>query len=251
MGLGEVGERRRGEDVVLDRLHGVPLEHRHVLVTGGVDDDPRPVALENILQPLRVVDVDEAGNEADLPFPGRGGPFLQLPMDLEKARFRPIDQQDPRRTELHQQPADLGTDRSTGTGDHDRLVMHPGGEPRAVRGRRRIGVGDEVAQFHAAHADLGVGLLAARFGDRHAHTDRGAGLADLPQPAAEHAPGADDDIGHTQPLSAGGDLVDAADHSGHGRLGAMSGGIVIEQTRHEIPPPLRRHQLGGGRHPLR
>ena len=39
-------------DVVLDRLAGVRLHHRHVLVGGGVEDDLRAIQLEDRLHSL-------------------------------------------------------------------------------------------------------------------------------------------------------------------------------------------------------
>ena len=45
--VGGVGDLLRAEDVVLDRLAGVPLHHRHVLVRGGVEDDVRALGGED------------------------------------------------------------------------------------------------------------------------------------------------------------------------------------------------------------
>ncbi len=55
--VGQLGQLLRAADVVLDRLAGVVLHHRHVLVRGGMEHDVGPMLAENLFQPVAVGDV--------------------------------------------------------------------------------------------------------------------------------------------------------------------------------------------------
>ncbi len=56
---GDLGDDLRRQHVVARRLERVRLHHRHVLVRGRVEDDLRPVPLEDLAQLVAVADVGQ------------------------------------------------------------------------------------------------------------------------------------------------------------------------------------------------
>ncbi len=117
--LGRDLRKRPGrEQIRLDRLRGVRLEDRNVLERSGVEHDVGPVALEDVLQPPLVANVDEkrvAGGH------GRHR--------LEKETLVAVEQQELARRVGSHLPADLGADRPTGAGDEHGRAVQVGRDP--------------------------------------------------------------------------------------------------------------------------
>ena len=102
---GDVGDRPRDERVVANGFERVRLHQWDVLVRGGVEDDRRPVLLEDLSQLRRVPCVGEHCR-------GRVEVALvdQLALDLEEARLTVVDKHEPCRLHAGNLTAELGAD---------------------------------------------------------------------------------------------------------------------------------------------
>ena len=100
-----IGQHRhlpRAEDVVFDRLRGIPFHHRHVLVRRCVKHDLRPIGLENLLHPPRVGDIGKQG------FEGRAGIKAgKLLLDEKQGVLGTLHEEQPARGESDQLAADF------------------------------------------------------------------------------------------------------------------------------------------------
>ncbi len=126
------------EHVVADRLQRVRLEHRHVLVGGGVEDDVRRVASR---RPARIFGgVAAVGEDRD-----HGGEVAlvdELPLDLVERRLGLLDEHELGGAEADDLAAELGADRAAAAGDRARCGRgcrrrSRRGRPRPARGRGR------------------------------------------------------------------------------------------------------------------
>ena len=114
---GDLGERSRGERVVPHRLDRVGLDQRHVLVRRGVEDDRRPVGLEDLAHLRRFFTSASTGSAAGKPrsstssrsISKRAGSAWSTRMSRAGADARDL-------------PAELGADRAAGAGDQHRLA---------------------------------------------------------------------------------------------------------------------------------
>jgi hypothetical protein len=113
---GELGEEARGENVVLDRLAGVRLHHRHVLVRRGVEDDLGRVGRQERAHARLVADVRDERDDLRL---GAGPP--QVGVDVEERELGALDEKDLARLEPRDLARELGADRAAGARDHDAL----------------------------------------------------------------------------------------------------------------------------------
>ena len=94
------------------------LEHRDVLVRGGMEDDGRAVLLEHLAPHDRAfLDVDE------LRHGGGELPLLQLLLDLEERPLGVVDEDEPRRADPGDLPTELRADRSACPRNEHRLAF--------------------------------------------------------------------------------------------------------------------------------
>ena len=97
----------RAAHVVLDRLAGVLLHERHVLVRRRVEDDLRPVLAQDLVEPRRVGDVPDDRDTAPKCEPGPRAPSESRAGCSRSARTSQRG-----RLEPGDLPAQLGPDRS-------------------------------------------------------------------------------------------------------------------------------------------
>ena len=166
------------EDVVLDRLRGVRLHHRNVLVRRRVHDDMGPVLREegphpDLVAAVRHERLDRRVAEA----PERPDELL---FDVEEGELGALHEEDARRPEPRDLARELGADRASRTRHHDGLAVEKLVHRLAVELDRAapeqvldLDVADP-AHLHAALEDLGDARSDAHL-DRHL-------LADLDQP---------------------------------------------------------------------
>ena len=89
-----------------------------MLVRGGVEDDLRAVALEDLAHLRAVAAVGEHRDRR------REVALVdELALDLEERRLALVDEHEPRRAEPRELPAELGADRAAGAGDEHGLVL--------------------------------------------------------------------------------------------------------------------------------
>ena len=105
-------------DVVADRLERVRLHQRHVLVRRRVEDDARPVALEDLCQLRPVADVGEDGDA------GRELPLVhELALDLEERRLALVERISRAGFARRDLAAELRADRAAGARDQHGLAL--------------------------------------------------------------------------------------------------------------------------------
>jgi len=82
-----------------------------------VEDDRRPVALEDLPHARGTLDVREHWDRR-----GEVAVVQELPLDLEERRLAMVDEDQPPRGDTGDLPAELRADRPAGSGDEDDLV---------------------------------------------------------------------------------------------------------------------------------
>ena len=135
----DVRHDSRCERVVADCLERVGLQQGDVLVSGGMEDDARLVALEDLTHLGAVAAVSEHGRD-------RREVALahELALDVEERRLRVLDEHEPRRPDPRDLAAELGADRAARAGDEDGLA----GE--VLRDRAHVDL-DRLAAEHVLH----------------------------------------------------------------------------------------------------
>ena len=166
---GDPGDQPRGERVVADRLHGVGLHHRHVLVGGGVEDDRRAVLGDHLPHPLLLLAVGQHRHGgADVAI------LLELAPDLEQVVLGVVDEHQPVRPDAGDLPAQLGADRAAGAGDEHDLARQVGADPLQLLAHRLAA--QHVLDPHLAQLAGDAQLARAvpqqlEHGRRRAHRD--------------------------------------------------------------------------------
>ena len=129
--------------VGLHRLNGVGLEHRHVLVSGAVEDYVRSLLGKDRAKLLGIADRGQC-----LAHHHRGA-GAQLFREIEDAAFVDIQKDEAAGLECRQHPAELGPDRARRAGDQHGLSPHQLGGRRdvdvALRASDQV-VGGQLAQ---------------------------------------------------------------------------------------------------------
>ena len=112
-----------------------------MLVRGGVEDDARLVALEDLAHLGAVAAVSEHRRD-------RREVALahELALDVEERRLRVLDEHQPRRPDARDLAAELGADRAAGAGDEDGLARE------VFRDRAHVDL-DRLAAEHVLHLD--------------------------------------------------------------------------------------------------
>ena len=101
------------------------LHHRHVLVSGAMEDDVGPLGLEDLPHAGGVAHV--ADPRADI---GADPVVAQFAIDFEQRVLCSFEQDEPIGAEPHGLPADFRPDAATGTGHENAL---PGKKPLQFR----------------------------------------------------------------------------------------------------------------------
>jgi len=161
----DLGEDPRPERVVADGLERVGLHQRHVLVGGRVEDDARPVAVEDLphLRPaLHIREHRDARREAAL--------VHELALDLEQGRLALVDEDQPLGPEAGDLAAELGADRAAGAGDEHRLVL----EIRSARVEIDVDrlAAEDVLDLHRPDLRREVGLAGDQLVQPRQRLDR-------------------------------------------------------------------------------
>ena len=116
----------RGERVVAQRLHGMLLHQRHVLVGGRVEHDGRVVELEDRLHAGRVAHVGDLGDDRDL------RRLAQLAIDLEEVVLGVVGEHEQADLHAHELAAELGADRAARAGHEHGAAAHVRADRRGV-----------------------------------------------------------------------------------------------------------------------
>src|SRR6266568_4767710 len=111
---GATRRAERSHHIVPHAFQYVGLEHRHVLVGGGVEHVVRPARLEDLLEPIRVGNARERGDDV-----GGGASLAHLAGDEVQRALRPLEQHDAAGTEAGDLTGQLGADRAAGARDED------------------------------------------------------------------------------------------------------------------------------------
>ena len=98
-----------------------------MLVRGRVEDDARPVALEDLAQPLAIADVGDHGHARR-----EAAVVDELALDLEERRLRLVDEDQPRCARPRRLAAELRADRAACAGDEHGLAAQVLGDRREV-----------------------------------------------------------------------------------------------------------------------
>ncbi len=206
---GEARDGARRERVVAQRLHGVLLHQRHVLVGGRVEDDGRAGASAKIASMRAASRTSAISGTISICVV-----LAQLAVDLEEVVLGVVGHHEPADLHAHELAAELGADRAAGAGDEHGAAAHVGADGGGVErdglaaedvlDLHRAQLGDEVVvaveqvvdvrqrlDRHAglaAHGDDGGALAAAGRGQRDVHLVGLARLEDLGQVVgrAEH-----------------------------------------------------------------
>ena len=104
---GRLADRQRAQDVGDKALVGIGLDQRHVLVGGGVEDDLRALAQEELAHAARVGDVGH--RRADRDGAAQRG---QVALELVQAGLVHVDGQHRRRSDAEHLARELGADRA-------------------------------------------------------------------------------------------------------------------------------------------
>ena len=235
-----VDDVARAEHVVLDRLDGVSLQHRHVLVRRGVEDHGRAGAPEDEGHVLPVLDLPEDRHDrrplADA--------FLlqqaQLALDLVEAVLAVAEEVQALGAALQQLAAELRADAAAGAGHEHAPAPHVGEALLQIDLHRAAG--EEVLGVDLA------GLDQVRRAVEHLREPRHEPDAGEPRPA-QHGP----DAGQLLPRRAGdrddglvggvdlhevGHRVDGAEDRDSLHAPPDLRGVVVEERRHPAEDPL-------------
>ena len=241
---GQVDEVARPQDVVQDRLPGVVLLHRHVLVGRGVKDDVGFEALQDPLQGIAVADVRKEALRGQ-----RTEPQLKFLLDLEQVQLAEVEKPHDLGLKTADLPDELGTDGASRARDQDPLAAEKAADPL------RIEV-DFLPSYEILQPHLPDGIRGDAPLDELADLGDGAiplarPVADLDDPPHHIAPrrgdGDEDLVELDRQLS---DVVDGAqDWNAVDRL-ALLAGVVVEETHRAVLDPgvvldLPQHLLGG------
>ena len=111
---GAARRAQRSHHVVPDAFEHVRLEHRHVLVGGGMEHVVGPARLEDFLEAIGVGDARERRDDLHA-----GAGLAHLAVDEVQRALGPLEQDDAAGTETGDLAGQLGADRAAGTGDQD------------------------------------------------------------------------------------------------------------------------------------
>ena len=153
---GKLREVERGEEVVVESLARVHLDHRHVLVGGRVDDDLRAALLEEPLHPGRVPYVDHLRHDGAL------RPRAQAPVDLVECVLAALREHQRLRPERGDLAAYLRADRAARAGHH-----HAAAREKALHLGRQLRLGGTPEKRLLALLGEPGGVEDARY--RHEH----------------------------------------------------------------------------------
>jgi hypothetical protein len=146
--LDAVVERRaqrgkRATHVRIDRVCGMVLHHRHVLVRGGMEDHDRPILGDDAPHRVERRGVREASlqSRAVVSATGRRARVAlaqqgQLAIDVVERTLGAIEEDQSSRVELVDLPSQLRSDRAAGPGDEHRFAPHDVAEARLVDDHR-------------------------------------------------------------------------------------------------------------------
>ncbi len=227
-----VGHHARAAHVVLDRLARVPLHHRHVLVRRGVEHHGRGVAGEDGAHPLPVADVGHAGRQVEV-----GVRAVQLPLNLEERRLRPLDQHHLPGPEPGHLPAQLAADAAAGPGDEHHAVLDQLLQRLEVQ-RHRLAP-EQVLDGHVAQlVELGLPLdelIEPRHG-ADGHPGRLAEVDDVPHLLAGRGRNGDHDLVDLQLARQVGHVGQGAAHRHPVDANAALGAVVVGEAHRVVAP---------------
>ncbi|MNZ53187.1 hypothetical protein D3C78_710580 [compost metagenome] len=158
--------------VVQHALGDVVLDHRHMLVGGGVIDGVDPPGTHHIQHPRGVAHRAEDRHQAQLELL-LADALLQLDLDAVQVEFRMLEEDQRGRLARQDLPAQLGTDRTTGAGHHHHLAADAALEQLALRFHRVAA--EQVGDIHLLQVgdlDPAVGQIHEARHRAHMHRQR-------------------------------------------------------------------------------